>query len=511
MFCGQKFILISLKLGAFNMTLQLPLFNKPSYQNGNNIPNRDKFEGAFLFSAIGDALGWPTEFLKPSSKSKSVRNFQSWKKRVGGKWWGYIDEIQFGAYSDDTQLAIALARSISDTGKFDSESFAYEELPLWLQYERGGGTSIKTAARNLVRPRTDWLNNFYRQKDINYLNAGANGAAMRSLPLALVNVYQEKKLLEETFLNAIITHGHPRAIIGAVLFVFAVRFALLNQSNVARYPIVEYLLETLQIFPDLLSSDNQQIRKWLKNLEKSGAARDNSKSFKELVSSTIEETTRYLRAIPEFLQKPPEDYYHFIGALLPETKGSGISTVCAAIYLYLRYIDKPEEAVYAAVNTLGSDTDTIAVFTGAIVGADFGTEIVPSYLIEQLQDKTYITETAQRLHSIASQNYNEQLVVEKGLGRKEAYLRILAWEIGLHEMFWDALEEGSVVIHPTIGKGKITRKLITNLPHEGYVAKLIHIDFMCGQTCVFHSRVKDNLQVSESFSPELEKMQELFT
>jgi hypothetical protein len=84
-------------------------------------------------------------------------------------------------------------------------------------------------------------------------------------------------------------------------------------------------------------------------------------------------------------------------------------------------------------------------------------------------------------------------------------MSIMAWEIGLHEMFWDALDVGAGVVHPTIGQGTIVRKDVREIPREGYVAKLIKVAFDCGQSCVFHSRVENNLIVSESLSLDLEK------
>src|SRR3989440_9298931 len=145
---------------------QLNLFDELPERSAkrNGIPSLDRFEGALLCSTIGDALGWPTEFLKPVSGHKPpfhlpVKDFVSWKKLVGGKWWGYEERIEQGEYSDDTQLALAVARSIAETGQFEPERFAYEELPLWLQYERGGGRSVKTAARRLYASRQDLRGN----------------------------------------------------------------------------------------------------------------------------------------------------------------------------------------------------------------------------------------------------------------------------------------------------------------------------------------------------------------
>ncbi|HYT43304.1 MAG TPA: ADP-ribosylglycohydrolase family protein, partial [Methylomirabilota bacterium] len=216
---------------------------QPAKRNG--IPSLDRFQGAMLCSTVGDALGWPTEFLQPNGHYKPtfelpIRDFVEWEKLVGGKWWGYEQKIAAGEYSDDTQLTLAVSRCITETGQFEPERFAYEELPLWLQYERGGGRSVKTAARKLIGKNANWLRNFYKQGDLDYKNAGANGAAMRNLPIALAGVTNETQIIKDSFLNAIVTHGHPRAILGAILFGLAVNYTLTSKRITAEL-FVEYL------------------------------------------------------------------------------------------------------------------------------------------------------------------------------------------------------------------------------------------------------------------------------
>lgn len=183
---------------------------------------RSKFQLALLLSAAGDSLGWPQEFAR---QKRTLKTYIAWEKRGGGKWWGYTETINPGDYSDDTQLTLSIARSITSSGVFTPEYFAYLELPLWLNYERGGGHSIKTAARNILKKKSQWFTNFYKTRHVTYENAGANGAAMRNLPIALINVHNEKKFIIETFKNSIITHGHPRAIIGSILIGGAQNFS----------------------------------------------------------------------------------------------------------------------------------------------------------------------------------------------------------------------------------------------------------------------------------------------
>ena len=489
------------------MATQLHLFDEQPEQSRkrNGSLSLDRFQGAVLLSTIGDALGWPTEFLDPNGNRKPpfevpVRDFVPWRKLVGGRWWGYEEKIAPGEYSDDTQLALAIARCITETGVFEPERFAYEELPLWLQYERGGGKSVKTAARKLIGKNASWLHNFYKEDDLDYRSAGANGAAMRNLPVALVGVSDESRIIKDSFLNAIITHGHPRAIIGAILFGLAVSYALTTSGDVKAEDFVEYLRSWIKHIGKAAVHD-ERITTWIRQWENDNG-RD-SLSFKHLFNQTQQEALKYLDGILQYKNTDSKTYYVFVGALDRSTKGSGLATVCVAIYLFLKYIDQPENGLTTAVNTFGSDTDTIGVFLGALLGAYHGMSAVPMRLLNKVQDRDYLLKTAKRLYSLAASDQQENLAANQTVERKDAYFRILAWEIGLHDMFWDALGEGGVVFHPTMGRGTIVHKVQKPIKREGYVAKLISIQFDCGQSCVFHSRVENNEKVSESLAQDV--------
>lgn len=112
----------------------------------SNIPTiEEKCKGAMLGAAIGDALGWPNEFSKNEKRDAGPENkFYRWKRYTGGRYWRHDEEILAGEYSDDTQMILAVARSII-TGEWE-KNFSTVELPFWLEYERGGGRAVKNAA-----------------------------------------------------------------------------------------------------------------------------------------------------------------------------------------------------------------------------------------------------------------------------------------------------------------------------------------------------------------------------
>jgi ADP-ribosylglycohydrolase len=397
---------------------------------------------------------------------------------------------------------LAVARSISPAGDFEPETFAYGELPLWLHYERGGGKSVKAAARSLIRKKNDWLHNFYKVGQLDYRRAGANGAAMRNLPITLASLSNEQRLIRDSIYNAVITHGHPRAILGSALFALATRYVLTAADAGDRRFMLQSLHEGMESSTRVLTGDSRMLD-WLARWGDHTSSQ--AESFREILASTLDETHRYLKAINEFIRHPAEDYYKFVGAFSPETRGSGISTVCAALLLFLQKNNNPRDAIYVPVNLVGSDTDTIAGFLGALLGAQHGLIAVPQHLLEGIQDRNYLLKIAYHLHMIHSGAPVEHVLSDGPLRKDEAFLRMLAWEIGLHEMFWDAIDVGGSVVHPALGRGEITSKRVRQIGRKGHAAKLVRIKFDCGQTCVFHARVKGYEEISESLVKDLER------
>ena len=137
------------------------------------------------------------------------------------------------ASSDDTQLTISVARSLNPDGTVDNDYFAKQELRHSIDYARGAGATVTAAARAAARQSANWRWNFFRFKrgrhgDLDYRGAGANGAAMRIAPIALANLDDQRRSMVETWKNAIVTHGHARAIMGAVVYAEILRSAIHN-------------------------------------------------------------------------------------------------------------------------------------------------------------------------------------------------------------------------------------------------------------------------------------------
>jgi len=446
----------------------------------------NKFKGAMLFSATGDALGWPLEFSKKPPEEE-VKEFLNWKKKVGGKWFGYEDEILPGEYSDDTQLLLSVARSIDDNGNFEPTYFAYLEFPLWLDYGRGGGRIVKLAAKNLHKKSVYWYSNFYSRKEEKYIKAITNGSAMRNLPISLVNIDNEDRFIRDTLVNTIISHGHPKAIIGSLVIGSAQIYLLKdNKPSEKMLDYIKYILN--KTFNFLEENKIKELDKWLFYIKK-----EFNVDYASFYKKNLKEVEIFINNIPKYLTKDDKDYYGFVGAISTEYKqrGSGASSTCAGVYMFLKYLDNPEDAIIKSANMVGSDTDTIANFVGSLVGSYFGMN-VNFHLLElskQLQDSDYITKLAENLWSIYKGNLDKKTT--KKISREDGYLKLQIWKEDLEYFMKRENNEGKIIIHPTLGKGIIEKEMKKIIPmKKEYTAKILKVKFDCGQSVYFHMRKK---------------------
>ena len=76
-----------------------------------------------------------------------------------------------------------------------------------------------------------------------------------------------------------------------------------------------------------------------------------------------------------------------------------IESLPVAVWMYLRFVDDPEQALITAAST-GHDSDTIAAMTGALMGARHGTGWIPDRWLHELEYRDELTSLADRLLDI---------------------------------------------------------------------------------------------------------------
>ncbi|HHR5880448.1 TPA: ADP-ribosylglycohydrolase family protein [Providencia alcalifaciens] len=366
------------------------------------ISNNINTINSSLWAAYGDALGFISELADRSLLVKRtgqdhVSGLINWKRQIGGAY-GPIVSIPSGAYSDDTQLRLSTSRAINQNNYFDINAFSKIELPVWSSYALGAGISTKLAAESLGKRTTTWYNNFYQSKKTNYVNSGGNGAAMRIQPHVWASRTPEKinSFLLDVIKNALTTHGHPRAIAGAVFHALCLSYVLTN-CKIPPISDARALLQWVKEIPTAIYSDINLNTAWLPLYES-----HTSVNLKDAYNEVYLELMHYLDIVERWKNGKNVSYCTLVKELSLKDKkirGSGTLTTVAA--LAASYLDENNLAslMLAITNELGTDTDSIATMVGALRGYIEGT--VPP---KELQDQSYLIYDAERLYALSKGN-----------------------------------------------------------------------------------------------------------
>lgn len=343
---------------------------------------QDRIRGSLIGGAIGDALGYPVEFIY-SFEGIQGRYGERGITRLDTKQFWLDDEEQSGkaVVSDDTQMTLFTANGILNAKrqkigmKYDI-CLAYIEWYLtqigkksgkykdcWigslpeLNKRRAPGNTCMTS-----------LNDIYRGKDpIN--NSKGCGGVMRIAPIPLyaavdnrMDILEADKLAGDA---AEITHQHPLGYIPAALMSHVI-YRLALDSHPTREDLIAYVLEGMGKLGDLFPQHHQEV------LEMMGMAR---------VAIDLSANDR------SDLQN--------IGALGGGWVGD--EALAIALYCAIRHFDDFEQAMIAAVNH-GGDSDSTGAVTGNILGAAVGYEAIPQFFKHDLELHDVILHMADDLY-----------------------------------------------------------------------------------------------------------------
>jgi ADP-ribosylglycohydrolase len=328
--------------------------------------NQDHFQGCLLGGAIGDALGWPVEFLK-------LKDIQS---RWGD---GGIQDLDISTsgkaeITDDTQMTLFTAEGIlraetrgNRKGICEPTSVVYNAYQRWLltqgypgvpEYEWFyDGWLLDTKALYARRaPGNSCLSALSGKKHgtmaapIN--NSKGCGGIMRMAPAGLF--YPLRNAFQMAAEFAALTHGHPSGYLsaGALAYIIA---AIIEGQN-----------------------------------------------LQNAVAGALSETSRYDGA---------EECLKSIKLALALAKGSapaneaitqlgegwvGEEALGIAIYCALKYENDFEKALICSVNHDG-DSDSTGAITGNILGATLGLGKIPNQWVERVELKGVICQVADDL------------------------------------------------------------------------------------------------------------------
>ena len=188
----------------------------------------DRALAAFLGFAVGDALGATVEFM---SKEDIAARYGVHRRIIGGGWLGLAP----GGVTDDTEMALALGRSLMRSGELDIPDVC-EELAAWLTTDPidVGNTCRRGIRRYMIQGTVEAT--FFEG------DAG-NGAAMRILPVALATLGHPDKAARWSLGQCRITHHHPLSDSAALMLVRMLHALLAGRGKRVAHDIADAAIE----------------------------------------------------------------------------------------------------------------------------------------------------------------------------------------------------------------------------------------------------------------------------
>ncbi|MCX4449959.1 ADP-ribosylglycohydrolase family protein [Streptomyces sp. NBC_01789] len=313
--------------------------------------------GALTGLALGDALGFPTEFNDvPSILAKCG----PWREM----------ELPTPAFvTDDTQMTLALGRGIRtamDGGPLSPERMAgpvRAEFVAWYHSpdnNRAPGRTCLEACELLDGDRV-W-------QEASRTGSKGCGANMRVAPAGLVPGLSDEQRAGAAQLQSALTHGHPTALAASDLTARAVY--LLAQGA-----------EPLGLIGRLRSyayeNRDRYLTRWLGDLWR----HTHDASPEAFIARGWDDCLAALETVQDALRNPSPE------ADPCEATGDGWiaeEALATALHCFLLFPDEPVTALRRAACTRG-DSDSIASLTGALSGAHLGATAWPAAWSDRIE------------------------------------------------------------------------------------------------------------------------------
>ena len=303
---------------------------------------KDRYRGALVGLAVGDALGTTLEFRSPGS-------FEPIDDMVGGGPFG----LSPGEWTDDTSMALCLAASLVETRAFDP----VDQMRRYLDWRRDGYMSSNGRCFDIGNTVGAALDRFAANGDpfagSTDPSNGGNGSLMRLAPVPLCCALRLDTAIELAGEMSRTTHAAPEPVDACRYFAGLVAGALAGESKVA-----------------LLGPRFHPTRgAW--------GMGELSPEIDRVASGSFHE------------RRPP----HIRGT------GYVVHALEAALWAFATTEDF-RSGTLAAVN-LGDDADTTGAIYGQLAGAFYGVEAIPGAWRERLSQLELIIGLADQLHALA--------------------------------------------------------------------------------------------------------------
>lgn len=297
---------------------------------------QDRFRGALVGVAVGDALGAAFEG-HPGPVPRALVD-------------DHLDSVLPARFTDDTAMTIAVAESLLYADGLETDHLAHTFVAHHAREPHRGYGAGTASLLQAIGGGADW----HTAAPAQFGGTGSfgNGAAMRAAPFGLwaADPGEAAALARR---GATVTHAHALATDGAAALAMAVSHAL-SWSGVPGAHMHELLdaLHAAATTPELAT-----------RLDLAGALGDADAAT---VASRIGTSVAAVDAVP------------------------------AAICAFIHHPGSFERAVAFAIE-LGGDTDTIASMTAAISGAALGEAAIPAAWRERTEGVLTMRELADRI------------------------------------------------------------------------------------------------------------------
>jgi len=308
------------------------------FERNPSIDYQDRFRGAMAGTAAGDALGRALEGMPPYR----IRRQHGYVTELI-PWGGYVSGPK-GTLTDDTEMTLSLAQSILEKGGVDPHDVA-ERFMYWGLIGRGMGSATRAACKRLA-------------KGLPWYEAGAasagNGAAMRSMPIALASPLDVEKLRRTAARTTVITHADPTAVASSIVMAYVTAFLL--HTPTGQLDLDELLLGIDTVLEGI---DDPPVKQRQSDLR-----------------VTLQDRIHEVFAMRRM---HIEDIYHVThnGAFVLES-------LPAAIGAFIVNHNDPERTITDAANG-GYDADTVAAMAGSFAGAYHGFAALPARWVADLE------------------------------------------------------------------------------------------------------------------------------
>lgn len=304
------------------------------------MPNDTRHLGCLIGLACGDAIGTTVEF-------KSRGSFTPVTDMIGGG----IYNLKPGQWTDDTSMALCLAKSLTRKLTINEESFdPKDQMDRYIDWRDNGymsstgkcfdiGNTVSAALRNYEQTREPYSGSEAPR-------SAGNGSLMRLASIAMFYHNSAEDTAKYAELSSKTTHGAVEAVDACHLFSLMLHNALKGKTK------DQVLFET---------ETYRELTPTIENIQK-GSYKDKN---------------------------------------IDDIKGSGyvIESLEAALWCFYK-ASTFEESVLKAVN-LGDDADTTAAICGQLAGAYYGLEPFPRGWLFLLSKRKLIIETSRELYQLS--------------------------------------------------------------------------------------------------------------